>query len=383
MSKIIYKFMDDALMRLMFSEVTDLTYVYDTSGNILFVNKIFEKFTGQRPEEFYGKPFTPLFDGENLERANVVYKKTLQGESSQCELYFKTTGVVCEYKNFPLRDEKGAIIGVMGIARDITVRKQVEEGLVELNRSLEKRVIDHSAKLREMNEELMEEVNNRKRLEREYKRSVIKLQKSLRGVMQVAALTIESKDSYSVGHQRRVSQLARNIAEEMGLSKDRIEGTSIAAALHDIGKVSIPTEVLYKSGQLTEHELCLVKNHSRVGYDLLKEVGFPFPVAHVVFQHHERIDGSGYPLGLSGNDILLESKILGVADVVDAMSFSRPYRAEYSLKGALEEISQKRGILYDFNVVHACLMVFGEKGFKFEEGSHSNLRLFEDVLLRV
>ena len=158
MSKIIYKFMDDELMRLMFSEVTDLTYVYDTSGNILFVNKIFEKFTGHRPEEFYGKPFAPLFDGENLEKAKIVYKKTLQGESPQCELYFKTTGVVCEYKNFPLRDEKGIIIGVMGIARNIIVRKQAEEGLVDLNRSLEKQIIDHSATVREMNEELFEDV---------------------------------------------------------------------------------------------------------------------------------------------------------------------------------------------------------------------------------
>ncbi|MBI2472329.1 MAG: HD domain-containing protein [Planctomycetes bacterium] len=382
-SKVVYKLMEDEMMRLLLSDVTDLTYIYDTNGNILFVNKIFEKFTVQRPEEFYGKPFISLFNEEDQKKVTDAYAKTLNGESTQYELCFKNTGVLCEYKNFPLRNEKGQIIGITGIARDITARKQSEEGLRVLNKSLEKRVVEHTAKLVEVNEELMEEINNRMRQEEEFKQSIKKLQKSLSGIVQTLALSIESKDSYAIGHQKRVARLARCIAEEMGLSKDRIEGVSIAAILHDIGNISVPTELLNKSERLSEDEVNIIKTHPRVGYDILNEMEFPHPVAQIVLQHHERVDGSGYPLGLSGKDILLEAKILGVADVIDAMLSPHPYRPALGLDKALDEVSRNRGILYDFNVVYACLVVFNEKGFKYNDWSRTNLRIFEDVLLSV
>ncbi|MCF6156730.1 MAG: HD domain-containing protein [Candidatus Brocadia sp.] len=383
MPKIVYKLMENELMRLLFSGVTDLTYIYDTEGNVLFVNKIFEKFTGHRPEEFYGKPFATLFDEDNLKKAMDAFTSTLKGESPQYELCFKNTKILCEYRNFPLRDEKGKLIGVMGIARDITARKQAEEGLLVLNESLEKRMIEHSSRLMELNEELMGEIDARKRQENESKQSIEKLQKSLRGIIQTLALTVESRDPYSAGHQKRVAHLACCIAEEMSLSKDRIAGVRLAALLHDIGKISIPEEILNKSVQLTKAELSVIRNHTQVGYDILKEIEFPWSVAQIVLQHHERVNGSGYPFGLSGKDIHLEAKILSVADVIDAMTSPRPYRHPFPLDKALNEISHNRGILYDFNVVCACLAIFNEKAFKFEQENFSNSREIENLLLKV
>ncbi len=383
-SKVVYKLMEEEMTRLLLSDVTDLTYIYDTNGNILFVNKIFEKFTGQRPEEYYGKPFVSLFNEEDQKKVMDAFTKTLKGESAQYELCFKNTGILCEYKNFPLRNEKGHVVGITGIARDITARKQIEEGLRLLNKSLEKRVVEHTAKLVGVNEELMEEINNRIRLEEEFKQSVKKLQKSMKGIVQTLSVAIESKDSYAIGHQKRVTKLARCIAEEMGLANDRIEGVSIAATLHDIGKISIPTEILNKLDQLSEDEFNMIKTHPRLGYDILNEIEFPHPVAQIVLQHHERLDGSGYPSGLSGKDILLEAKILGVADVIDAMLSPHPYRPALGLDKVLDDISRNRGILYDFNVVYACLVVFNEKGFKFDDRlCTANLKIFEDVLIGV
>ncbi|UJS17182.1 MAG: HD domain-containing protein [Candidatus Jettenia sp.] len=381
-SKLIDNLMDHELIGLLLSNVTDLTYIYDTEGNVLFVNKIFEKFIGHRPEEFYGKPFASLYDESNLKEALNMYARTLKGECPQYELYFKNTKVLCEYKNFPLKGEKGNIIGVIGIARDITHRKQGEE-VKALNESLEKRIAENSMKLVKINEELTEEIYNRKRLESESKQNSKRLQKSLRCIIQTMASVVELRDSYAVGHQKRVAQLACCIAEEMGLSQERIDGICFAANLHDIGKVSVPAEILGKVEQLTEGELNMLKNHSRVGYDIVKEIESPYPVAQIVLQHHERINRSGYPMSLSDKDILLEAKILAVADVVEAISFPRPYRSTFGLDKALDEISQNRGILYDLNVVHACLVLFHEKGFKFEQKSYANLRLFEDVLLKI
>ncbi|MCF6159050.1 MAG: HD domain-containing protein [wastewater metagenome] len=375
--------MDEEQSRLLLSGVTDLLFVYDTSGNVVFVNKVFEKFTGYRPEEFYGKPFSPLFNKFNLERAVNAYKLALTGECSQSEISFKNTKILCEYRNFPLRDNRGDIIGVMGIARDITVRKQREEELKAMNELLEKQVVEHSARLSEMNGELVEEMNDHKRIERELKQSIGKLQKSLRIVIHSLASTIELKDAYAAGHQKRVAQLARCIAEEMGLLKSRVDAVSLAATLHDIGKISIPTEVLGKTDQLTPYELHMLKTHPRVSYDILREIEFPYPVAQIVLQHHERMNGSGYPSGVFGKDILLEAKILAVADVIEAMLTPRPYRPALNLDKVLEYVSEQRGILYDAHVVYACLVIFHEKGFRFEPEFNSNIRFIEEVLLKV
>lgn len=186
------------------------------------------------------------------------------------------------------------------------------------------------------------------------------------------ASTVETGDPYIAGHQRRVADLARAIAKEMGLSAEPIDGIRVAGVIHDIGKISIPGEVLSKPGRLTEIEFGLIKAHPQVGYEILKAIDFPWPVAQIVLQHHERMDGSGYPSGLSSEEILLEARVLAVADVVEAISSHRPYRPALGMDKALEEISRHKGVLYDAGVVDACLKLFTERGFKFEyedEGS--------------
>jgi putative two-component system response regulator len=206
----------------------------------------------------------------------------------------------------------------------------------------------------------------RTRAEEELRQSYVKSRRTLEEIVHALASAVEMKDPYTAGHQRRVTQLACAIAKEMGLSEKQIEGLRIAAAIHDIGKINVPAEILRKPNALTDLEYALVKTHSQVGHDVLKEIEFPWPVAQIVLQHHERMDGSGYPQGLSGDNIILEARILGVADVVEAMVSHRPYRATLGICEALGEISQNKGILYDPEVVNACSKLFTEKGFKFE-----------------
>ena len=198
------------------------------------------------------------------------------------------------------------------------------------------------------------------------KKSYQRLQKTMQDTIRVIAKVVEVKDPYTSGHQHRVSQLAASIAQELKLPPDKLEGIRIAALVHDIGKISVPAEILSKPTKLNEIEYSLIKDHSQIGYDILKTIDFPWPVAQIILQHHERIDGSGYPQGLKGNKILLEARIIGVADVVEAMSSHRPYRPALGIDKALEEISKNKGILYVPEVVNACLKNFKEKGFKFE-----------------
>ena len=203
-------------------------------------------------------------------------------------------------------------------------------------------------------------------LEEERKRAKQKLQKTLEKTIHALASAIEMRDPYTAGHQKRVTKLACAIAKEMDLSKEQIEGIRMAGLIHDIGKISIPFEILTKPGKLNDLEYSLIKTHPQAGYNILKGIEFPWPVAQIVLQHHERMDGSGYPQGLCGKDILLEAGILAVADVVEAMSSHRPYRPAYGIDKALEEISKNKGILYDPEVVNACLRLFNQKGFKFD-----------------
>jgi len=192
------------------------------------------------------------------------------------------------------------------------------------------------------------------------------LRKAMQGIIHVMVLMIESRDPYTAGHQQRVALLASALAQEMGLSEQQIEGVKMASLIHDIGKISVPSEILSKPGKMSEIEYCLVKTHPQSGYEILKTITLPWPIAQIVLQHHERLDGSGYPLGLKDKEILLEAKIIGVADVVEAMASHRPYRPALGIEKALEEISQKKGILYSPEVVDICIKLFTEKGFKLE-----------------
>jgi putative nucleotidyltransferase with HDIG domain len=176
---------------------------------------------------------------------------------------------------------------------------------------------------------------------------------------------VEMRDPYTAGHQRRVTRLAEAIAHELGLDKAVVQGLRLASQMHDVGKIAVPAEILSKPGRLADYEYQLVQAHSRVGHDILQSIEFDRPVADIVLQHHERIDGSGYPLGLTGGDILIESRILAVADTVEAMASHRPYRPALGLDVALEEVRDGSGTRYDADVVAACLKVCGSAGFAF------------------
>jgi PAS domain S-box-containing protein/putative nucleotidyltransferase with HDIG domain len=211
------------------------------------------------------------------------------------------------------------------------------------------------------------DITERKRAENELRQTAIKLRQAFGSIIQALALTVERRDPYTAGHQTRAADLAQAIAIEMDLAEDHVEAVHIAGLIHDIGKISIPAEILSKPSRLDELEFSLVKEHPGIGYEILREIIFPWPIAQIVLQHHERINGSGYPQGLSGEDILLEARILGVADVLEAMVSHRPYRPAHGLQEAVEEISKNRGILYDSGVVDACLKVLAEGKFSFNE----------------
>jgi HD-GYP domain-containing protein (c-di-GMP phosphodiesterase class II)/DNA-binding LacI/PurR family transcriptional regulator len=193
------------------------------------------------------------------------------------------------------------------------------------------------------------------------------MRKAMAGFIQTMSLTIEMHDPYTAGHQRRVSDLARTIAQQMKLTPKQIETVRMAAIIHDLGKLYIPAEILNRAGPLNEIEYRMVKNHPKAAYDVIKNIEFPWPIARIVYQHHERFNGSGYPNGLTRDQISIEAQILAVADVVEAMASHRPYRVAHDIRMALEEITKNRGILYDPDVVDACLILFQQKGYKLKE----------------
>jgi len=213
----------------------------------------------------------------------------------------------------------------------------------------------------------LRDITDRKRMQQRLQLSVDNLKEVMDGTIRAMALAVEMRDPYTSGHQHRVAELAQAIAVEINLSADAIEGVYMAASIHDIGKISLPAEILSKPVKLTEIELKMIQNHSKVGYDILKGIEFAWPIAQTVLQHHERMDGSGYPHGLGGNEILIESRIVGAADVVETMASHRPYRPAMGLDKALGEVSGNKGRLYDEKVVNACLKLFNEKGFQFPE----------------
>ncbi|NLZ44751.1 MAG: HD-GYP domain-containing protein [Clostridia bacterium] len=192
----------------------------------------------------------------------------------------------------------------------------------------------------------------------EHLRTMAELRKIMDGFIETISVTVEKRDPYTAGHQKRVALLAREIAKEMGLSREEIEAVRMAGIVHDLGKIYIPAEILNKPGRLHDLEFALIRTHPQMGYDILKAIDFPWPLAEIVRQHHERLNGSGYPSGLQEEDILLAAKILAVADVVEAMASHRPYRPALSIEEALTEIEKNRGVLYDPAVADACLRLF-------------------------
>lgn len=297
-------------------------------GKFKLVNSQFVKESGFSEEELLGRDSLKLVHPEDKEmvRENII-KNLKRGISSP----FEFRGIC--------KNEK--VKWVMEVITSITYQG--------------KRAILGNFK----------DITDIKQVEKELQQSYKKLQKIIEGTINTIVKIVETKDPYTAGHQLKVSKLATSIAQEMKLPQDKIEGIRIASLIHDIGKISLPAEILSKPSKLTEIEYSLIKDHPQIGYDILKSIEFPWPVAQIILQHHERLNGSGYPRGLKGDDILLEARIMGVVDVVEAMSSHRPYRPALGIDKALEEISQNRGIIYDPVVVDACLKLFKEKGFTF------------------
>jgi HD-GYP domain-containing protein (c-di-GMP phosphodiesterase class II) len=224
-----------------------------------------------------------------------------------------------------VKDEQGKILYFEGLIEDITIRKQTEE---QLHQTLES------------------------------------LRKAVGTTIQVLVSAVESRDAYTAGHQSRSADLACAIATEMGITPYKIEGIRMAGIIHDIGKLSIPVEILSKPSKLSDIEFALIKQHSRSGYEMLKDVESPWPLAEIVYQHHERMNGSGYPRNLKGDEIIMEARIMAVADVMEAMASHRPYRPALGIEAALEEIEKNKGILYDNVVADTCLKLFREKRYQ-------------------
>jgi response regulator RpfG family c-di-GMP phosphodiesterase len=229
-------------------------------------------------------------------------------------------------------------------------------------------LMSYSARLksavRQRTDGLQQSLTNRREEEENLSRTLTNLRRAMRGTLEALTLAVEAKDPHTSGHQRRVADLARTIAMEMGHPEAELDGIRMAAFLHDIGNISLPAEILSKASRLSDVEFSLIKTHPQNGYELLKEIEYPWPVARIVWQHHERLNGSGYPSGLSGEEILLGARILAVADVVEAMASHRSYRPSPGLEKALEEIGTYKGVLYDPAVVDACLRIFREKDFR-------------------
>jgi putative nucleotidyltransferase with HDIG domain len=240
-----------------------------------------------------------------------------------------------------------------------------EKELINAYNSLELQVRTRTAELLTANRQLQDEIAKRTQTEKKLKKGIERLNKSLEKTIIAIAAVTEIRDPFTAGHLKRVTKLACAIAEEMGIAKGRQERLRLAAMVHDVGKVNIPTEILIKPRQLNESEFNIIEAHPQIGYEILQGIEFSRPIAKIVLQHHEFLDGSGYPQGLAGNKIMLEARILTVADVVEAMTSQRPYRPAHAIEGALEEIVNKKGLLYDPVVVDACLRVFSEREFTF------------------
>ncbi|PID39416.1 MAG: two-component system response regulator [Proteobacteria bacterium] len=205
-----------------------------------------------------------------------------------------------------------------------------------------------------------------KRAAEELSLNMQRIQQAMEGFVQAIALAVEMRDPYTSGHQHRVSDLADAIGREMNLSEDRVYGLKMASVIHDLGKITIPGEILCKPGKLSKPEYEMIKTHAQSGYDILKKIDFPWPLADIVLQHHERLDGSGYPRGLSGEQILLEARILSVADVFETIGSHRPYRPSLGIQKAISELTENQDRLYDPDVVRACLVLFNEKGYQLQ-----------------
>jgi len=296
-------------------------------GKIVFANYSAVRDSGYSLNELIGNDFSLFIHSDDRAKVDDFYLRRLKGENVPGHYSFR---IRCKDENIKW---------------------------AELNTT----IIDFDGKPATLN--FIKDVTERKQLDEERNESFRKIKETLTATVNAIAMIVEARDPYTTGHQKRVALLAEAIASEMGLTSDQKEFITTASVMHDIGKLSVPAEILSKPTKLSPIEYELIKTHSQAGYNILKDISFPWPVAEAILQHHERINGSGYPHHLTGNEMMLEAKIIAVADVVEAISSHRPYRATLGIDYALEEISQNKNILYDPGVVDACLKLFREKNF--------------------
>jgi PAS domain S-box-containing protein/putative nucleotidyltransferase with HDIG domain len=348
-------FEENERYRILIENTKDIVYSLDAEGMFRYVGPQVAQY-GLDLEEVMSHNFLHFIHPKDREAMLFQFQKTLaEGAEFISQFRIKNRkGRIywIEEHGKIQRDESGGIIGINGVLRDMTERKRVDEKLRRAHRELEMKVKKRTSDLVKANEAMKENTD--------------KIQRALEGTIHALALTVEKRDPYTAGHQQRVAHLACAIASEMGFPEEKIMGIRMVGFIHDLGKIYVPAEILSKPGQLNEVEFRMIRSHAKVGYDILKKVEFPWPIAQVIAQHHERMDGSGYPSGLSGENILLEARIIGVADVFEAIASHRPYRPALGLDKALEEVSQKRGTLYDPEVVDACLRLFTVRGFSLE-----------------
>lgn len=303
----------------------------DREGNLEYANERYAEMFGYGLEEIKNQSLRSIVHPDDIERVMKIHKGRPEGNKVPGRYEFK--GIRKDGSLFYLEvdvvtfKEAGKSVGTRSYLWDISDRKTKEIEVLEMMQ---------------------------------------KLRKTLKGTINAIALTVEARDPFTSGHQRRVADLARTIAAEMGLPKDQIEGVRSAGVIHDLGKIGVPADLLSKPSKLSNTEFELIKMHPQIAFDILKDIEFPWPIASIIYQHHERMNGSGYPQGLSDGSILLEARILAVADVVEAMSSHRPYRPSLGLKNTLDEISINKGILYDPAVADTCLKLFKEKKYAFK-----------------
>jgi putative nucleotidyltransferase with HDIG domain len=270
-----------------------------------------------------------------------------------------------ELRNRFLEDEAAKRAAQMdkNTTEQLRIEKELRLARIEIDHLVDKR----TEELSRANDELHGKVLETRRSEDYLQSNLDRQERAFEGAFKAMSLTLEIRDPYMAGHQHRVSSLAVAIAQEMNLPWDKIEGLRLAGIIHDIGKIAVPTEIMTKHGRLTNTEFKLIKDHPRVGYEIVKDISFPWPVAHIILQHHERLDGSGYPEGLVGDAILIEARILAVADVVEAICSLRPYRPALGLEKGLEEVRKGRGLFYDTRVVDACIKLFRDGRYSFKK----------------
>jgi len=335
--------------------IADCVIVTDTDMKITLMNPAAQSVTGWKQEEAVGKKLDEVCKLVE-EKALIVVESPMVKAIQERVVMNLTAPVLLITKNgdkvpvedsaAPMINEKGELTGAVMVFRDITWRKEAEEAIKMAFNSLEARVQEQTAELRT---------------------SFDMLGRAMEGTIQALATMVEARDRYTAGHQVRVADLACIIARQMGVTESRIPIIRIAALIHDVGKVCVPTEILNKPAPLSPIEFEIVKQHPKAAYDVLSKIEFPWAIADIVLQHHERADGSGYPSGLRGAQIHLEAQIIGVADVVEAMSSHRPYRAAVGTEKGLEEISKGKGTRFDPAIVDACLHVFHQGEFKFKD----------------